>query len=248
MKLILIVFCVVLGLYLFSKLNPFKDYDEFFSTPISAKDEMSISNSSLKKSEGHFTISTWIFIDDWNYKYGEEKIILKKEIDGGNIPYIALDHYKNDLIIKVSGFKGEGEDEDEGDGEGEDEGDEIADEIADIIDVITLEPIVIQNIAMQKWVNIITSVNNNTIDVYINGKLVKTTTFNNVIDLNAFNEGNISVTPDGGFGGFLSRIRYLPYFITPENAWSIYTDGFGDAFESALNKYLSLIHISDPRD
>ena len=80
----------------------------------------------------------------------------------------------------------------------------------------------------------------------INGKLVKTTTFNNVIDLNAFNEGNISVTPDGGFGGFLSRIRYLPYFITPENAWSIYTDGFGDAFESALNKYnMSLSFYQD---
>lgn len=114
------------------------------------------------------------------------------------------------------------------------------------ISSITLEPIVIKNIPMQKWVNIITSIGDNTIDVYINGKLVKTTTYNNVIDTNAINDGKIIVADNDGFGGFVSRIRHLPRFITPEEAWNIYTDGFGDAFESALNKYnMSLSFYQD---
>ena len=62
-------------------------------------------------------------------------------------------------------------------------------------------------------------------------------TFNNLIDTEAFNNSGITITPDGGFGGFVSRVRYYPYYINPEKAWSIYKDGFGDAFESALSKY-----------
>ena len=345
MKLILIVFCVVLGLYLFSKLNVFKNYNEFLSTPTSAREKYTIESKELKKSEGNFTISTWIFIDDWNYRYGEKKDILKKKINGNNIPYIGLDHHKNDLIIEVNGFDNpdstiesfcnlmkssniEGfsnvddfttiltklgnadlvafidsiQDLDENvkdtaltnllsslEDINTDDGDDmnslinaltdlnndniltdLIQKLSDIstsdtalqslitafsilnglspeeTDTISLEPITIKNIPMQKWVNIITSIGDNTIDVYINGKLVKTTTYNNVIDTNAINDGKIIVADNGGFGGFVSRIRYLSYFITPEEAWSIYTDGFGDAFESALNKYnMSLSFYQD---
>ena len=343
MKLILIVFCVVLGLYLFSKLNVFKNYNEFLSTPTSAREKYTIESKELKKSEGNFTISTWIFIDDWNYRYGKKKDILKKKINGNNIPYIGLDHHKNDLIIEVNGYNNpdstiesfcnlmkssniEGfsnvdyfttiltelkdadlntfidsiqdldenvkdtgltnllrslEDMDDSDtmdslinalNELDDDNflTDFIQKLDDIsssdtalqrlltafnilnkvspeeTDTISLEPITIKNIPMQKWVNIITSIGNNTIDVYINGKLVKTTTYNNVIDTNAINDGKIIVADNDGFGGFVSRIRYLSYFITPEEAWSIYTDGFGDAFESALNKYnMSLSFYQD---
>ena len=80
-KLIMIVFCIVLGLYLYSKLNILKDYNEFISTPESAKEDMVIENKRLKQSEGEFTMSTWIFIDDWNYRYGKENDKLKKQVE-----------------------------------------------------------------------------------------------------------------------------------------------------------------------
>ena len=38
-KLIIIVFCVVIGLYLYSKLNFFKSNNEFYGSPQSAKIE-----------------------------------------------------------------------------------------------------------------------------------------------------------------------------------------------------------------
>ena len=275
-KLILIVICVVLGLYLFSKLNIFNDYNEYLDSPTSAKENVLISEDLLKKSDGHFAISSWIFIDDWNYKYGEEKIILKKEMPDTrgdmNLPYIGLDPYKNDLIIKMNVFDDTKDtfsdllkkelqastsftniytidDYDTFGCSGENTinsqiiyvqdsaggGSTIDTDVSCIS--ASLEDIVVENINMQKWVNIITTVNNRSIDVYINGKLVKTKTFNNVIDTAAFNHGGISITPNGGFGGFVSKIQYYPYYITPEKAWSIYKGGFGDAFESTLNKY-----------
>ena len=100
---------------------------------------------------------------------------------------------------------------------------------------------------MQKWVNIITSVSNRSIDIYINGKLIKTKTFNNLIDVQAFNSGGITLTPNGGFGGFISKVRYYPYYITPQQAWNIYKEGFGDAFESALNKYNLSVSLYEDR-
>ena len=268
-KLILIVICVVLGLYLFSKLKIFNDYNEFIDSPTSAKENVVIQGDLLKKSDGHFTISSWIFIDDWNYRYGEEKTILKKELPSVsanmNVPYIGLDPYKNDLIIRLNVFGEADTEETFSDllretlttaGQTPDDDDvlgcsgEDTDTTSRVIYNETtgteysvncpmkdVEDIVVENINMQKWVNIITTVNNRSIDVYINGKLVKTKTFNNVIDTEAFNYGGINITPNGGFGGFVSKVQYYPYYITPEKAWSIYKGGFGDAFESALNKY-----------
>lgn len=267
MKLILIVFCVVLGVYLFSKFNLFKDYNEFISTPINARDVFTIDANLLKESDGQFAISSWIFIDDWNYRYGEEKVILKKELpsDRGamNVPKISLDPYKNDLIIDLDVF-GENETSfsnllknhvlqksteysfftDSTNTNYECSGGNIFMRNntdvsnSDISCVFGIsQEMIVENINMQKWVNIITTVNNRAMDVYINGKLVKTKAFNNIIDTEAFNHGGITLTPGGGFGGFISKVQYYPYYINPEKAWSIYKDGFGDAFESALNKY-----------
>ena len=274
-KLIMIVFCVVIGIYLFQKLKIFNDYDEFYSTPTSARaGAVTIDKEQLKKSEGHFAVSMWIFIDDWNYNYGETKNILKKVNGNGlSLPHIYLGAFKNDLHIDVDMFA---KDSDDYQTLLSDELDKysysptatkfkckptsadpsiytIREETDPETDtqIVCPEPdvaqnIIIENINMQKWVNIITTVNNRTLDVYINGKLIKTKTFDNIIDPVLLNSGGIELVSDGGFGGFFSKVQYYPYFITPEKAWSIYKGGFGDAFESALDRYnMSLSFYKD---
>ena len=289
-KLIMIVFCIVLGLYLYSKLNILKDYDEFISTPISAKEAAEIPNKTLKQSEGEFTMSTWIFIDDWNYRYGKEKTIISKELPSRSgithLPTISLDAYKNDLIVNIDTF---GEDQtsykdlvkahliskkgisstefdndvsnvkcesgkivvEDSDGSSptfyDSSGDEIAIDDISCTDVIgSSQEIRVENIYLQKWVNVIVTLSTRSVDVYINGKLVKTKTMNNAIDTLALNYGDIKITPDGGFGGYISKVRYYPDYISPKKAWEIYKDGFGDAFESSLNKYnMSLTFYKD---
>lgn len=259
-KLIMIVFCVVIGTYLFMKLPFFRNYNEIVGSPVSAKDEYTIDGESLKKSDGHFAISSWIFIDDWNYRYGENKIILEKELpasgSSSSLPRISLDGYKNNLIIDLDVF--------------DQDFTSYRDSLAAVLEnnsqtysniedldcsnnVITengtvvgsgyacpgpsQQQVIVENINMQKWVNVLVTVNNRTLDIYLNGKLVQTKAFNNIIDAAAFNYGGITVTPGGGFGGFVSKVQYYPYFVTPRKAWSIYRDGFGDVLEGTLNKY-----------
>ncbi len=262
-KLILIIFSVVIGIYLFNSLNLFKDYNVFLESPQNARNQYIIENSELKNSEGHFGISSWIFIDDWNYKYGSEKTILKKDTVNEELPYIGLDRYKNDLIIRMNVFEVSNDlypellkdivaiyDDDYQEPSGavySCSGEEIV--VTDINNNVSytgyqckpidklIGNIKIENINLQKWVNIIVTINNRSVDIYMNGKLVKTHTFNNVIDTTKINEGNILVTPDGGFSGFVSKIQYFPYHVSPERAWDIYKSGYGDAVETALNKY-----------
>ena len=106
--------------------------------------------------------------------------------------------------------------------------------------------VIIENINLQKWVNIIAAVNDRTLDVYINGKLVTSKAYDNIINTVLINSRDLTVTPNDGFGGFVSKIQYYPHFITPKKAWEIYRGGFGDAFASALDKYnLSVTFYED---
>lgn len=263
-KLIVIVFCVVVGLYLYSKMNIFKSYNEYYPTPESAKITNTISQDELRPSDGQFTLSSWVFIDDWNYRYGEEKVIMTKTTTSSpqgtmHLPQIRLDKYKNDLIVDVTTYGSEEREiiyqqelkellKDKSDVDLNDTGASIEcsgglihydSQNTEVSCDISRQfhEVIVENINMQKWVNVIVTVSNRSIDVYINGKLVRTKTFTNVIDTNALNYGDIRITPDGGFGGYISKVRYYPYYISPQKAWSIYKEGFGDAFESALNKY-----------
>ena len=273
MRLIMIVFCVVIGIYLFQKLKIFNDYDEFYSTPTSARttgaQTIMINKEELKKSEGHFSVSMWIFIDDWNYNYGATKNILKKvDVNGLALPHIYLDAYKNDLHIDVDMFAKDSDDyqtllataagvsftapfvcklnNDDPPVRKIHETSTNSNTGIDCPEPDVSQNMIIENINMQKWVNIITTVNNRTMDVYINGKLIKTKTFDNIIDPVLLNSGGIELVSGGGFGGFFSKVQYYPYFITPEKAWSIYKGGFGDAFESALDRYnMSLSFYKD---
>ncbi len=220
MKIVLIAFCFVIGSYLFFKLPMFKDYNEILSSPEKATDINYITKDSIKKTDGPLGISTWVYIDDWNVSYGTEKIIIQPENEIDNFPMMKLDAYKNDLIVSVNIV---------------DDGSSSNSPKKDII---------IENINIQKWVNILVTFNNRTLDVYINGKLVKSNPFNNIIM--SEHQGGIEVGNEQGFGGFIAKTQYYPYFITPAKAWKIYRGGFGDIFATALNKYnLSVTFYED---
>ena len=95
-KMIAIVVLVVLGVYLFYQLPLFKSHNEIIEDPSDAKETYSIESKELKKSDGHFALSSWVYVDDWNYKYGETKKIVSKT----GVLDVYFDGYKNDLVIK----------------------------------------------------------------------------------------------------------------------------------------------------
>jgi len=95
---------------------------------------------------------------------------------------------------------------------------------------------VIDNIPIQKWVNVITSLYGRTLDVYVDGKLVRTCVIPGVPRVD--NNMDINVTHGGGFSGWTSSFKYWSHASNPQEAYNIYKDGFGGSIlGNALSKY-----------
>ena len=92
-------------------------------------------------------------------------------------------------------------------------------------------------VPLQEWFNIIFSFNQNMLDIYLNGKLVKSEILPGNI-YNCTSNSNITITPNGGFDGWTSSIQYLDDAVSPEQAYNMYNTGFGGGiFGSLFDKY-----------
>ncbi len=96
----------------------------------------------------------------------------------------------------------------------------------------------VRNVPIQKWVNIIVSFNNTTLDVYMNGKIVKTCLMSNPAVISS--DQPIVITPTGeSFSGSTSKFTYMNRAMDPQKAWYIYSDGYtsGLGLANMFDKY-----------
>ena len=96
-------------------------------------------------------------------------------------------------------------------------------------------PCTITNVPLQEWVNIIISAKSRSVDVYLNGLLVNSCLLPGVIK--NCPQAALKVTPDGGFKGWTSNLRYWSKSIFPSEARRIYDLGYaGSVFSSVKDK------------
>ena len=134
-----------------------------------------------------FTYNTWIYIDDLTYRKGYRKHIFHKgSSDKGsanyddiafpnNAPGLYLHENKNTLIVIINTF------------------DEIIEEVE------------IDNIPLNKWINVNIRIEQRNMDVFINGNVAKRHRFNSVPKQNY---GAVHVNKWKGFSGYMSNLRY----------------------------------------
>ena len=167
------------------------------------------------KNSNNYTYSTWFYINDWNYRFGEPKIILGRlDKDNNPGPSITLDAMENNLTVAVACYP--------------------------VSNSSATAPLVhqcnISNIPLQKWVNLIVSLYGRTLDLYLDGKLVRTCVLPGVAKVNP--NTNILVTPAGGFNGWTTNFQYWPTASKPQEAYNIYKGGFGGStLGNILNKF-----------
>ena len=171
------------------------------------KTTLVIPSTSLKNSGSvNYAYSIWVYIDDWSYRYGQEKIIfLRGSIGSIFAPALSLMPNDNTAVITMT---------------------------------TATDPFecTVPNIPLQKWTSIVVSLNNKSLDAYVNGKLVKTCVLPDVPVINT--ESPIYLTPDGGFSGYTSRFNYWSKPVSPQEAWNIYKKGpGGNMFSSLINQY-----------
>ena len=161
---------------------------------------------SVNKDKGiEFTWSTWIFIEDLEYKKNQYRHIFHKGNDKinhsqspiglnypNNGPGLYITPHTNDLLIIMNTFEK--------------------------ID----ERITINDIPLNKWINITIRCENTTIDVYINGTIVKSHTCQSVPFQNY---GDVYTTLNGGFSGYVSNLWYWNYALSSQSIKSIVRNG-----------------------
>ena len=86
----------------------------------------------------------------------------------------------------------------------------------------TIGTCIVKMIPLQKWVHVIVSVYNQVIDIYIDGQLSSSCVLKRFPDISTT---DVDITPDGGFSGMISRVKFMNSAMTIQQAKSIYHDG-----------------------
>jgi hypothetical protein len=94
----------------------------------------------------------------------------------------------------------------------------------------------ITNFPIQSWVNLLISVYGLALDIYLDGKLVKTCVLPGIPKVDPTLP--LYITPAGGFSGWTSSFQYFNTATNPQEAWNIYQNGYGANWISSLvNQY-----------
>jgi hypothetical protein len=216
-KMVLIVFLFFLGLYFVMNLSMFKNYYEVSDTPIDASASFIYPADKFSGIDQTYTLSTWIYVDDWNSNFGLYKNIIDFQRNGANSTKIMLDQFENNLIVQYDIYLDD-----------------------DAVQTAT-QTISIPNINIQKWVCITVCFNTNNTDTYINGKLIDTDVHKSPIfnpSKDEKNKGALTLASSPGFSGKIGLTAYYGRIISPQDAWNIYKKGpTTNLLGSFLNRY-----------
>lgn len=148
-----------------------------------------------------FTWSVWIFINNLQYLEGQYRHVFYKgnnnlDSSGLNFPNNAPGLYiapnTNALVVFMNTFN--------------------------VID----EEILIPDIPLNKWVNVIIRCQNNKLDVYINGTITRSI---QLLGVPKQNYGDVYVAANGGFDGNISNLWYYNYALGTSEIANIATNG-----------------------
>jgi len=210
---------------------------------INAKD-LSTTSSGVKSS--NFTYSIWFYVDDWNYNYGQPKVLFGRvstpttssstastslatslglgtyglSTYGSNpCPLVTLGAVENNLSVALTVYS-------------ESSAAYTSDDSVDPSSGAIIHTCSVPNVPIQAWCNLLISVYGRTLDVYLDGKLVNTCVLPGTAKITS--DANVYVTPVGGFAGWTSRFKYYPNATDPQTAWNIYQEGYGASFFNNL--------------
>jgi hypothetical protein len=163
--------------------------------------------------DGAYGMQFWMYVQDWNYKYGVEKHVVSRG-DPTNPaimnPSISLHPTDNTLNISVSVFGSSSSSKTEPAPYGHSGATD---------DVFICE---VPDIPLQTWCSVSVTLFSRNLDVYLNGKLVKSCVLSGVPKPVA---GDIYLNSGGGFSGYLCSYYHYPRMLTPDDASAFYSQG-----------------------
>jgi hypothetical protein len=216
------------------------------ATTMQTIDAKSLSSTSSGVKSSNFTYSVWFYVDDWNYNYGQPKVLFGRVSTaataasstasttantlglgtyglssyGSNpCPLVTFGAVENNLSVALTVYS-------------ESSSAYTTDDSVDPSSAAIIHTCSVPNVPIQAWCNLLISVYGRTLDIYLDGKLVNTCVLPGTAKINS--DANVYITPVGGFAGWTSKFKYYPNATDPQTAWNIYQEGYGASFLNNL--------------
>jgi hypothetical protein len=226
--IVVIVFILMLLSYIFTDPYTLQNMQDGQTSSTISASSLATNGSNVPSS--NFAYSIWFYVNDWNYRYGEPKVIFgrmgsKSGKGTGSVPGVSgldpcpavvLGDIENNVSVSLGCYPGVEQTPTTSGGN------------------TVVHTCSVANVPIQKWVNLVVSVYGRTMDLYIDGKLVRTCLLPGVASVN--NNADVYVTPAGGFNGWTSKLQYYPNSLNPQEVWNIYTRGYS-SWTSMFNAY-----------
>lgn len=168
----------------------------------------------------NFMMSIWFFIDDYNtnidqYKFISSYVGTKNSTSYNSSLDLFLAPLNNKLGIGINTGGGTGS-----------------------TSSTNYNTYYVDNIPLQKWNCLTISVNDRTMDVYLDGKLVNSYILDGFYIPFHKSDLYLGNSDVNSFSGYITRVRYEPNSISPETAYNIYREGIDSSIMGDfLNKY-----------
>jgi hypothetical protein len=175
--------------------------------PIDGKKGAVIPASSMQSTAGgEYGMQFWMFIQDWDYKFGKDKEVLIRTDPSNHStmnPRISLHPTDNSLNVTVSIYPAG----------------TSATNTSTNGDTFTCS---VENVPLQTWFAVSVTVFQRNVDIFINGNLVKSCVLPGVPKAAV---GDVIAGANGGFSGFLCNVHSYKSMITPSDARNFYSAG-----------------------
>ncbi len=148
-----------------------------------------------------FTWSVWIYINDLNDNAHTYKHIFSKGnstleetglVHPNNGPGLYIAPNTNTLVVMMNTFN------------------------------VINEEVLVPDIPLNKWVNVLIRCQNTTLDVYINGTIARSV---DLVGVPKQNYGDVYVAMNGGFNGYISNLWYYNYALGTAAIQKLTTNG-----------------------
>lgn len=190
-------------------------------------------------SGGEYSISTWIYVTNWNINKGANKPFLilsggSPEASGYMTLVMYLGQYTNKLGIRVS--------QDTGTNSGSltyttDYNAIVAGKSPYSDSGADFKKCDIESFDLQRWVCITAVLSGRTLDIYMNGKLSRSCLLDGLFKVDGDNSTLKLGGPDG-FGGLIGLTRAANIAYSPDRVYSIYQQGpFTGSFGLDIGQY-----------
>lgn len=180
---------------------------------------------------GEFTVSTWFYISNWNHRANRNKAIFRLGGSSFDTLRIYLGGRKPKLHVRIQTSETGATSPTTTPG---DPGMDLrVATLAQVFDQLQTDSSLLDSpspmcdlpeVDLQRWVNLVVSVNGRTTDVYLDGKLVRSCVLPSFYKVDASGY-SAHLFPNGGFGGYMAGTRMYDAALNPDTIYRNYIAG-----------------------